>query len=47
MAILIVPKAAITRCDLSAPFFCINATLLCEVESDKILINELEKNRSL
>ena len=26
----------ITRCDLSPQFFCIDATLLCEVESDKI-----------
>ena len=30
------PKAAITRCDLSPRFFCIDATLLCEFESDKI-----------
>ena len=29
-------KATITRCDLSARFFCIDATLLCEFESDKI-----------
>ena len=30
------PKATITRCDLSPRFFCISATLLCEFESDKI-----------
>ena len=29
-------KATITRCDLSSRFFCIDATLLCEFESDKI-----------
>ena len=29
-------KAMITRCDLSPRFFCIDATLLCEFESDKI-----------
>ena len=29
-------KATITRFDLSARFFCIDATLLCEFESDKI-----------
>ena len=29
-------KAAITRCDLSPRFFCTDATLLCEFESDKI-----------
>ena len=29
-------KAAITRRDLSSRFFCIDATLLCEFESDKI-----------
>ena len=29
-------KAIITRCDLSPRFFCIDATLLCEFESDKI-----------
>ena len=29
-------KATVTRCDLSARFFCIDATLLCEFESDKI-----------
>ena len=29
-------KATITRCDLSSRFFCIDATLLCELESDKI-----------
>ena len=36
------PKATITRCDLSPRFFCIDATLLCEFESDKIWINESE-----
>ena len=30
------PEATITRCDLSPQFFCIDATLLCEFESDKI-----------
>ena len=34
--------ATITRCDLSPWFFCIDATLLCEFESDKILIDEFE-----
>ena len=29
-------KATITRCDLSPRFFCIDATLLCEFESNKI-----------
>ena len=29
-------RATITRCDLSPRFFCIDATLLCEFESDKI-----------
>ena len=29
-------KATITRCDLSPRFFCADATLLCEFESDKI-----------
>ena len=29
-------KATVTRCDLSPLFFCIDATLLCEFESDKI-----------
>ena len=29
-------KATITRCDLSPRFFCTDATLLCEFESDKI-----------
>ena len=29
-------KATITRCDLSSRFFCTDATLLCEFESDKI-----------
>ena len=28
--------ATITRCNLSPRFFCIDATLLCEFESDKI-----------
>ena len=35
-------KATITRCDLSPRFFCNDATLLCEFESDKIWINEFE-----
>ena len=35
-------KAAIRRCDLSPQFFCIDATLLCEFESDKIWIYEFE-----
>ena len=37
-------KATITRCDISfiARFFCIDATLLCKFESDKIRINEFE-----
>ena len=35
-------KATITRYDLSPRFFCIDATLLCEFESDKIWINEFE-----
>ena len=35
-------KATITRCDLSPRFFCIDATLLCEFERNKIWINELE-----
>ena len=30
------PKATITRCDLSSRFFCIDAALLCEFESDEI-----------
>ena len=29
-------KATVTRCDLSPRFFCIDATLLCEFESDEI-----------
>ena len=29
-------KATITRCDLSPRFFCIDATLLCEFESNEI-----------
>ena len=29
-----------------ARFFCIDATLLCELESDKMWINEFEQNRS-
>ena len=33
-------KATITRCDLSPGFFCTDAKLLCEFESDKIWINE-------
>ena len=32
----IASKATITRCDLSPRLFCIDATLLCEFESDKI-----------
>ena len=36
------PMATITRCDLSPRFFCINATLLCEFESDNIWINDFE-----
>ena len=35
-------NATITWCDLSPRFFCIDATLLCEFESDKIRINEFE-----
>ena len=34
--IFVLYKATITRCDLSPRFFCIEATLLCEFESDKI-----------
>ena len=33
-------KATITRCDLSPRFFCIDATLLCESESDIKDMNE-------
>ena len=29
-------KATITRCDLSPLFFCIDATLLCKFESNKV-----------
>ena len=29
-------KATITRCDLSPQFFCVDATLLCEFESDNM-----------
>ena len=36
-------KATVTGCDLSPRFFCINATLLCEFESDKIRINGLNR----
>ena len=32
--------ATITRCDLSARFFCIDSTLLCEFESDKLDMNQ-------
>ena len=32
----IIYKATITRCDSSPRFFCIDAMLLCEFESDKI-----------
>ena len=39
-------KATIRRYDLSPRLFCIDATLLCEFESDKIRINEFEQNRS-
>ena len=35
-------QATITRFDLSSQFFCNDATLLCEFESDKIWINEFE-----
>ena len=35
-------KATIIQCDLSPQFFCIDATLLCKFESDKIWINEFE-----
>ena len=38
-------KATITRRDLSARFFCIDATLLCKFVSDKMLIDEFEWNR--
>ena len=41
-AICYVGKATITRCDLPPRFFCIDATLLCEFESDKIWINEFQ-----
>ena len=34
-------KAAITRWNLSLRFFCIDATLLCKFESDKIWINDI------
>ena len=36
LSLLAERKATITRCDLSPRFFCIDATLLCEFESDKI-----------
>ena len=36
------PKATITLCDLLSRLFCIDATLLCEFESDKIWINEFQ-----
>ena len=29
-------KGTVTQCDLSPRFFCIDATLLCKFESDKI-----------
>ena len=29
-------KATVIRCDLSPRFFCVDATLLCQFESDKI-----------
>ena len=34
--ILTRPETTITWCDLSPQFFCIDATLLCEFESDEI-----------
>ena len=34
LAFEVVSKATITRCDLSSRFFCIDATLLCQFESD-------------
>ena len=40
------PWATITQCDLLPRFFCNDATLLCEIESDKIWINEFEWNCS-
>ena len=36
-------KATITRCDLSPQFFCIDATSLCEFESDKIESTSLNR----
>ena len=36
LAYSLIAKATITRLDLSLRFFCIDATLLCEFESDKI-----------
>ena len=39
-------KATVTGCELSPRFFRIDATLLCEFESDKIRINDFEQNRS-
>ena len=35
-------KSTIRRCDLSSRFFCIDFTLLCKFESDKIWINEFQ-----
>ena len=32
----LISKAAITRCNLSSRFFCIDATLLCEIETNNI-----------
>ena len=41
--LLKVPKVTIiTRCDFLPRFLCIDATLLCEFESDKIWINKFE-----
>ena len=44
MTVITLPcsNATITRYDLSLRFFCIDATLLYEFESDKIWINEFE-----
>ena len=36
-------KATITRCDLSPRFFCIDATSLCEFESDKMCVNDFNR----
>ena len=42
MFAIFLAKATITLCDLSSLLFCIDATLLCEFESDKIRINEFQ-----